>query len=90
MSITVEKKIWTKTLNAGALTIDKNFGFVEVSVLLTVGTGTFKGQAFSNNGIASDPLALSVGQPITVGSGTNVLLDGIEITTTGTVLIVAR
>jgi hypothetical protein len=89
MSVILYKQIWTGVVNNGSLTITKDFNFLEVSILLVSGTGTFCGTA-KMNGVASVPLNLTIGQPITVSSGSSCVLDGLILTTTGQIQIVGR
>jgi len=89
MSLILYKQIWTGVVNNGSLAITKDFNFLEISVLLVSGTGTFCGAA-KMNGVASVPLNLTIGQPITVSSGSSLVLDGITLTTTGQIQIAGR
>jgi hypothetical protein len=84
------KKIWTGSLTMGTLIIDENYGFSEISIVLTSGTGTVEGNELSANGIVSTPIALTVGMGINFNTGSNTILDYVRITTTGTVLILGR
>ena len=85
------KKVWTGYVTFGTLTIDASYGFTVISIVLQSGTGTVQGNLSANNGIVSTPINLTVGQAINFNTGTSTsLLDGIEITTTGTVYIIAR
>jgi len=90
MSLEV-KKIWTKSITGGTLTIDGNYGLSVLSIVLQSGTGTVSGNLMTINGVNSTPLNLTVGQAITINTGTSSsLLTGITITTTGTVAIIGR
>lgn len=85
------KQIWTYTLNAGTITIDATYGLSEISILMTLGTGTLQGGAILPNGTTSASVALSINQPITIGTASSAaLLDNLTITTTGIVLIIGR
>jgi hypothetical protein len=85
------KRIWTGSVTVGTLTIDETYGFSIVSVVLQSGTGTIEGNLISSNGVVSTPIALTVGQAITINTGSSqALQDYIKIVTTGTVLIIAR
>lgn len=85
------KKVWTGYVTSGTLTIDASYGFTTISIVLQSGAGTVQGGLLANNGVASAPINLTVGQAINFNSGTSSsILDGIEIITTGTVYIVAR
>jgi hypothetical protein len=88
LNLTV-KQIWTNYLINGSLTITKDFYFLEVSIVLVSGTGTYSGSA-SANGIPSQPINLTIGQPVTVSSGSSCVLDGLILTTTGTIQILGR
>jgi hypothetical protein len=90
MSLEV-KKIWTKSITNSTLTIDGNYGLTVLSIVLQSGSGTVSGNLMTINGVNSTPLNLTVGQAITINTGTSSsLLTGITITTTGTVAIIGR
>lgn len=87
----ISSKVWTQSLVAGTLTIDSSYGLSEVSILLTVGTGTIRGGLQTINGLNSQPLPLTVNQAVNISTGlSSAFIDFLEITTTGTVLIIAR
>lgn len=88
MSVIV-KKIWTQTLTASTLIIDETYGLTTVSLILISGTGSVTGSGFAGS-ISSTPISLSVGVGFNVGSGSNALLDGVTITTTGVIALVGR
>ncbi len=83
------KQIWSSVLSGGTITIDENYGFTEISIILLSGTGTLIGSSTAN-GISSSPITLPLGIGINVGSGTTLLITGITITTTGQVAILGR
>jgi hypothetical protein len=83
------KQIWTYKITNDTLVIDESFNLKEVSMKLTSGTGTFSGSAFAGS-VPSQALDLVLNAPITVGSGTNVGIDGLTIVTTGTVELIGR
>ena len=84
-------KIWTKSITNSTLTIDGNYGLTVLSIVLQSGSGTVSGNLMTINGVNSTPLNLTVGQAITINTGTSSsLLTGITITTTGTVAIIGR
>lgn len=84
------KKIWTGSVTAGTLIIDGTYGFSEISIIMTSGTGTLECDAVTTNGIVSTPIALTVGVGINLNTGANTILDYAKIVTTGTVLILGR
>jgi hypothetical protein len=84
------KRIWTGSVTAGTLTIDASYGFVEISIVMTSGTGTVECDGATSNGIASTPIPLTVGQSINISTGANLILNYAKIVTTGTVLILGR
>jgi hypothetical protein len=85
------KRVWTGSVTAGTLLIDETYGFSVVSVVLQSGTGTIEGNLISSNGVVSTPVPLTIGQAVTINTGSSqALQDHIEIVTTGTVLIIAR
>jgi hypothetical protein len=60
-------------------------------MVLQSGTGTVSGNLIANNGVAATPIPLTIGLGVTVNTGSvQALQDSITITTTGTVLIIAR
>jgi hypothetical protein len=81
-------KTWTYNVNATSLTIDASFGLRKLSVMLTSGTGTYSGDLQAGN-LQSQPLALTVGVAITIGDW-QTILDGITLTTDGTIQIIGR
>ena len=89
--MSVVKKIWTGSVTMGALTLDSSYGFSVISMVLQSGTGTVSGNLIANNGVAATPIPLTIGLGVTVNTGSvQALQDSITITTTGTVLIIAR
>ena len=89
--MSVVKKIWTGSVTMGTLTLDSSYGFSVISMVLQSGTGTVSGNLIANNGVVSTPIPLTVGLAVTVNTGSaQSLQDSITITTTGTVLIIAR
>jgi|LakMenEpi03Aug12_release.lakeMendotaPanAssembly.Ray.scaffolds.fasta_scaffold2432111_1 hypothetical protein len=90
MSLDV-KKIWTGSVTAGTLTLDATYGFTIISLVLQSGTGTVQGNLLAINGVASTPIPLTIGQAITIDTGSaSSIQDYLNIVTTGTVLILAR
>lgn len=85
----VSQNIWTYKLSAGTLNIDSNYGLLVISVILESGTGTVTGTALLN-GVASTPIDLAVGVPLTISTDGNTILGDVSITTTGVVSIVGR
>ena len=81
----------TYNLVNDTINIDSSYGITTISILLTSGTGSVEGTLLAN-GIASQPLALTIGQPVNISSGNNntILIGGLIITTTGTVEIIGR
>ncbi len=84
------KKIWSGSITNGTLIIDSDYGFSEISLTLTSGTGTIECNALTPNGIPSTAIPLTVGLGINLNAGANTLLDYAKIVTTGTVLILGR
>lgn len=85
----ISQNIWTYKLNAGTLNIDADYGLLIVSILLESGTGTVTGTALLN-GVASVPIDLTVGVPVTISTDGNTILGDVSITTTGVVSIIGR
>lgn len=81
-------KTWTYNIVNDSLTIDSSFGLRKMSILLTSGTGTYTGD-LQAGALPSQPLALIIGTPVTIGDP-QVILDGITLTTTGTIQIIGR
>ena len=85
---TIGAKTWTYNVINGSLTIDESFGLRKLSVLLTSGTGTYSGNLQAGT-LQSQPLNLIIGTAVTIGDW-QTILDGITLTTTGTIQIIAR
>ena len=84
------KKIWTGSITNGTLIIDETYGFSEISIVMTSGTGTVECDAVSTNGVPSSAIPLTVGLGINLNTGANTILDYAKIVTTGTVLVLGR
>lgn len=74
----LSQKIWTYELIDNTLTIDETFGLTIVSMVLTNGAATVLG-SYQANGLPPAPIPLVVGQPITISSDGNNLLDNFVI-----------
>lgn len=85
----ISQNIWTYKLTAGTLNIDADYGLLIVSILLESGTGTVTGTALLN-GVASVPIDLTVGVPVTISTDGNTILGDVSITTTGVISIIGR
>ena len=86
-----QSKIWTTSLVNGTLTLDYTYGLREVSLVMLAGAGTVQGNMITINGQLSTPIPLTINQALTINTGTSGSVIGfLEITTTGTVLIIAR
>ncbi len=81
-------KTWTYNVINSSLTIDSTFGLRKLSVLLISGTGTYSGDLQAGV-LQSQPLDLIIGTAVTIGDW-QTILDGITLTTTGTIQIIAR
>jgi hypothetical protein len=84
------QKIWTYELTSSTLFIDANYGLNALSILLKSGTGSVRADLQLANGVASTPIILEMGNPLTLGGVNGVPLDGIEIITDGIISIVGR
>lgn len=84
-------KTWTYNLVNSTLIIDETFGLTNLSILLTSGTGSVTG-SLASGGLQSQPLSLTVGQPLNISSGSSsqIILGALTITTTGTIEIIGR
>lgn len=84
-------KTWTYNLVNSTLLFDEGYGLTNLSILLTSGTGSVTG-SLASGGITSQPLALTVGQPLNISSGSSsqIILGALTITTTGTIEIIGR
>ena len=84
-------KTWTYNLVNSTIVIDENYGLTSLSILLTSGSGSVTG-SLSANGIASQPLALTVGQPLNISSGlsSQIILGALTITANGTIEIIGK
>jgi hypothetical protein len=87
----VISNIWTYNLVNDTLNVTENFGLTTLSILLTSGTGTILGSRIAN-GIASQPISLTIGQTVNiVGSvNSNNLVGGLSIVTNGTIEIIGK
>tara|TARA_R110000868_G_scaffold181220_2_gene422053 strand:- start:1002 stop:1268 length:267 start_codon:yes stop_codon:yes gene_type:complete len=87
----IASRFWTYNLVNDTINIDGSFGLTTLSILLTSGTGSVEG-TLAANGIASQSLALTIGQPVNISSGNNgtILIGELVITTTGTIEIIGR
>lgn len=81
-------KTWTYNVVATSLTIDASFGLRKLSILLTSGTGTYTGDLQAGV-LQSQPLDLTIGTPVTI-TDPQVIMDGITLTTTGTIQLIGR
>jgi hypothetical protein len=81
-------KTWTYNVVNGTLVIDSSFGLRKLSIMLISGTGTYSGDLLAGV-LQSQPLALTVGVAITIGDW-QTILDGITLTTTGTIQVIGR
>jgi hypothetical protein len=84
-------KTWTYNLVNDTIFIDENYGLTNLSILLTSGTGSVTG-SLAANGLPSQPLALTIGQPLNISSGASsqIILGALTVITTGTIEIIGR
>jgi hypothetical protein len=84
-------KTWTYNLVNNTLIIDETFGLTNLSILLTSGTGSVTG-SLASGGLPSQPLALTIGQPLNISSGSSsqIILGTLTVTTGGTIEIIGR
>lgn len=84
-------KTWTYNLVNDTLVVNEDFGLTNISILLTSGTGSVTG-SLAANGLQSQPLTLTIGQPLNISSGASsqIILGELTITTTGTIEIIGR
>ena len=87
----VGSNFWTYNLVNETITVDESYGLTTLSILLTSGTGFVQGTVAANS-TPSQPLALTIGQPLNVSSGNNgtILIGSLVISTTGTIVIIGR
>jgi hypothetical protein len=86
----LSQKIWTYELVNNSITIDETFGLTIVSIVLTAGAATVLG-SYQANGLPPAPIPLVVGQPITISSDGNNLLDNFVVDATlGTVSLMGK
>lgn len=83
------KRIWTQTLSGGSVTINEEYGLTEISIILLSGTGTVIGTGYAGT-LGSTSITLPVGVGLNLGSGSNAIIDGLTISTTGIVALVGR
>lgn len=84
--IGITQNLWTKQITNETLVIDEAYGLSAISIVLNSGTGTILGGGVLNNAVASSPIDLVIGQPITIPTS-SYTLDNLTITTTGVVAI---
>ena len=84
-------KTWTYNLVNDTIVINETFGLTNLSILLTSGTGSVTG-SLASGGLPSQPLALTIGQPLNISSGSSsqIILGTLTITTSGTIEIIGR
>lgn len=83
-------KFWTKSLSNGqSLIVTQDMGLSQLSVVLVSGAGTVKGSAVVL-GDDSDLLSLPVGISISFSAPDRYLLDGIEIASSGVMIVMGR
>ena len=82
------QKIWTQQINATTLIIDATFGFTQVSILCGTGNTSILGSNVIG-GISSNPVTISAGQVITIGTTTSInIIDYLEINASGRTQII--
>lgn len=79
---------WTYALNNDTIIITEEFNLRNISVVLVSGAGYISGTIFTN-GIASTNINLALNTPVTISTGSVNSISGLEISTTGTINIVA-
>lgn len=87
----ITAKTWTYNLINSSIIITPAFSLTRLQILLISGTGSATG-SLTVNGIQSQPLPLTIGQPLSFSNGpmSPIALDDITITTTGTILLIGR
>lgn len=82
--------IFTYTLNGTSLTINATDGITCVAILLTAGTGTYRGNKRIGN-LNSTATSLVVDKPVTISSEQSKYIDNLVIDgSAGTIEIIAR
>jgi len=86
----ITQQFWTYELSGTTLLIDNTFQLTGISLILTGGFGQVIG-GLSINGLASTPINLQVGQPITLFGNSGNFLSGLNIDATfGTISILGK
>lgn len=84
----ITQKYWTYELSGSTLTIDSSYGLTALSVCLTAGTGYVNGNLSLQNALNSTNISLTIGQPINFSTINSIPIDSLEISTTGTILLI--
>ena len=86
----ITASFWTYTLTNSTIVIDTTYNLSQISFELVSGDATFTGIAQAGT-TPSAPIALVVGNPITLSSASPNLITGITITATvGVVVIIGK
>lgn len=86
---TITKKIWTQELNNSSLTINDTFGLSSVSIMLISGTGTLLCNGSAGT-LPSGTINLVIGIGVNISADSPALLTGINIATTGVLIIMGK
>lgn len=89
MSNQLGKKFWTYSLVATSIDITTDFGLTDLSIELISGTGAIVG-TLTCNGLPSQALYLTIGDPVLISTDSLTLIEGISITTSGTINLIGR
>jgi len=73
---------WTYVVANDAIVIDSTFNIKTISILLTSGTGFITGER-SAGGLDSVNLELTIGTPLTLGTGSINVISGLTISNSG-------
>lgn len=74
----ITQNFWTYDLTNSVLVIDSSFALTSISLILITGTGTLVGTV-NSGGLASTPVNLIIGMPVTVYSDSNNVISGLTI-----------
>jgi hypothetical protein len=83
------KRFWTYSLVGTDIDITTDFGITDLSIELISGTGRIVG-SMTCNGFPSQSIDLTIGDPVLISTDNLSLIDGLSITTSGTINLIGR
>jgi hypothetical protein len=83
------QQFWTYVLNNDSIIINESIAVKSISMVLVSGNGFFAGSINAAGTYPSDNVQLIVNQPVTISTSNTNFIDGVIISTSGIVNIVA-